>query len=141
MFYIYLFIFLKNKIVDIHYHSYNLHNINNVNVDGDNYILSKVLLNNNFMKNNYLELNTTTSYVFKDGFDSRFNTSEEVNDLFYLFIFNQKKLNILNSLLSNSTSIPRKLELVNGLHDFQEKNKYQPSLFSGGFFKDSDFLF
>lgn len=139
MFYIYLFIFWKNKYINIHGHRCNVKNINS-NSD----IFPKVVSNNNsssFFKNISYELSNANSYVLKDGYDIRFNITDEINDLFYLLVYNQKKLAILNSLLSNTTSIPHKLELVDRLDDFQEESKYKPSLFSGGFFKDSDFLF
>ena len=141
MFYIYLFIFCKNKYFDIHHHPCNVRNIN-TNSDID--ILPKVFSNNNstaFLKNISLELTNEKSYVLKDGYDTRFNITHEVNDLFYLFVNNQKKLAILNSLLSNTISIPHKIELIEGLDDFHNNNKYKPNLFSGGFFKDSDFIF
>jgi hypothetical protein len=112
-----------------------------MNINSD--IIPKVFLNNNssFLKNVSLELTNTKTYVLKDGYDIRFNITEEINDLFYLFVYNQKKNIILNSLLSNTTQLPDKLELVNRLYDFQENSKYKSTLFSGGFFKDSDFLF
>jgi hypothetical protein len=125
MFYIYLFIFCKNKYFDIHHHC----SVRNINSNSNSDISPKVLLNNNnnsFLKNLSSELTDTKTYVLKDGYDIRFNITDEINDLFYLLVYNQKKLAILNSLLSNSTSIPHKLELVDRLDEFQEESKYKP---------------
>jgi hypothetical protein len=88
---------------------------------------------NNINLNSTKELNNIQSYLKGDGYDNHWNKDEmDINT----FIQNQKKLEILNSLLSNSTSIHRKLSII------QEKvNINKPNLFAGGFFKDSDFSF
>lgn len=89
--------------------------------------------------NNY-SLELKKSYVLNDGFDTRFNITFDDKEILN-FIYNKKKLYIYHLLLSNSTSLPTKIYLADSLNDFSLKNKYTPSLFSGGFFKDSDFLF
>jgi hypothetical protein len=85
-------------------------------------------------------LKSNETYVVKDGFDTRYHISYNESEILN-FIYNKKKLYIYYLLLSNSISIPDKLNLVDSLDDFSTKSKYTPSLFSGGFFKDSDFLF
>ena len=130
MFYIYLFIFWKNK-----YHS--LSNSNFMIENSNNEIILKkdeFLMNNTCVKNNTTsELNNIQSYLKGDGSDEHWNQKEmDINT----FIENKIKIGILNSLLSNTTSLPSKLSLI------QEKEKiYMPNLFGGGFFKDSDFSF
>jgi len=89
--------------------------------------------------NNY-SLELKKSNVLNVGFDTRFNITFDDKEILN-FINNKKKLYIYHLLLSNTTSLPTKIYLADCLNDFSLKNKYTPSLFSGGFFKDSDFLF
>jgi hypothetical protein len=132
MFYIYLFIFWKNK-----YHSLSNSNSNFMIENSNNEIILKkdyFLMNNTCIKNNTTsELNNIQSYLKGDGSDEHWNQTEmDINT----FIENKRKIGILNSLLSNTTSLPSKLSLI------PEKEKiYKPNLFGGGFFKDSDFYF
>ena len=110
-------------------------------------VILKNLLNSNLtllLINNKQNNNSTNEKYHLDGFDKRynFNYSENIDNRFetlYNFIVNSKKKDILYLLESNNTCVNKKLSLVENLYDFQEKSIYTPSIFNGGFWKDSDF--
>ena len=109
------------------------------NIYNDKMNILTVQNNRQIVYNHSLKNNET--YVVKDGFDNRYHISYNESEILN-FIYNKQKLAIYYLLLSNSSiSVPNKLSLVEKLDDFSTKSKYTPSLFSGGFFKDSDFLF
>ena len=135
MFYIYFFIFFTNKCANLYRQTHFM--IDNNNNKKNNILISPnntdINIYNQSLKNN-------ETYIVKDGFDTRYNISYNESEILN-FIYNKQKLYIYYLLLSNSISNPDKLNLVDRLDDFSTKSKYTPSLFSGGFFKDSDFLF
>lgn len=137
MFFIYLFIFWKNKYIST-----------KNNILPDTYSEYKVVVNSNgiiFINNNSnysYELNCKKTILNSSGHDTRYNeTTILVNDFLTQFTCNQKKKQILHDLLSVNHCIHYKLQLTENLDDFKNKSKLTPSLFSGGFFKDSDFYF
>lgn len=135
MFYIYFFIFFTNKCTNLYRQTHFM----NDNMYNDKMNILTVQNNTDINVYNY-SLKSNETYVVKDGFDTRYHISYNESEILN-FIYNKKKLYIYYLLLSNSISIPDKLNLVDSLDDFSTKSKYTPSLFSGGFFKDSDFLF
>lgn len=136
MFYIYCFIFFTNKCANL-YRQIHFMNDNSIYSEKMNILSNSnntdINIYNHSLKNN-------ETYVVKDGFDTRYNISYNESEILN-FIYNKQKLYIYYLLFSNSISIPDKLNLVDRVDDFSTKSKYTPSLFSGGFFKDSDFLF
>lgn len=135
MFYMYFFIFLTNRCINL-YRQTHFMTVNNIYNDKMNILTfqnNRQIVYNHSLKNN-------ETYVVKDGFDTRYHISYNESEILN-FIYNKQKLAIYYLLLSNSISVPNKLSLVEKLDDFSTKSKYTPSLFSGGFFKDSDFLF
>ena len=135
MFYIYFFIFFGKNI----FHHETHQSSSCFMIDSKKKGLLSSLKDTDVKMNNY-SLELKKSYVFNDGFDTRFNITFDDKEILN-FIYNKKKLYIYHLLLSNTTSLPTKIYLADCLNDFSLKNKYTPSLFSGGFFKDSDFLF
>lgn len=120
MFFIYLFIFWKNK--------------NNYYSVVNPYFMNKRLNNELIIKKNEFLINNTKSYLKEDGFDKHCNKKEmDIS----IFIKNKKKIDNLNYLLSNSSSLHNKFSLIQK----NEKKIYAPNLLGGGFFKDSDFTF
>lgn len=135
MFYIYLFIFWKNKYYSPRNSHFMIDKFNNeIIVKKEEYVVNNI----NILNKNTSELNNIQSYLKGDGSDQRCNKYEmDINT----FLKNKKKLGILNNLLSNNTSIPDKLSVIQNYYNDKLENKYSSNLIAGGFFKDSDFSF
>lgn len=136
MFYMYYFIFFTNKCSNLYRQTH--HMIDNIYGKKNNVLFVAKTMDISITDNHSLVLNNDKSYVVRDGFDTRYNISYDENEILN-FMYNKQKLYIYHLLLSNYTSLSNKIYLVNILNDYSTKSKYTPSLFSGGFFKDSDF--
>lgn len=120
----------------------NYHNIYNINVNSNDFDLP--IVNNVLIETtNLTKLITTNEKMTKllnnnHGYDTRYNKTENNNEMFEI-ILNKKKKNILDILESNNTCVNNKLNIINNVYNFERKSIYGSNIFSGGFWKDSDF--
>lgn len=133
MIYLYLFIFWKNKyLINPNFSFLNSCSNNEIIMKKDEFLLN----NKSVLYNSTNNLSFVRSYLNGDG-TNNCTSEKELN--IDTFIQNKKKLAILNTLLSNSSSTSNKLSLISSI--YKRDNLYSHSLFAGGLLKDSDFEF